>query len=493
VGSGWAGDAPADPGAPIAGVSAAEVEAFRAALAAVDGAGLGDRERVELVAELERAKGSLAAAQARVTHALRVSREEADARDVARSVGSEVALARRCPPSAGDRLVGMARALVTELPATLAALTAGVCSERHAQLVVQASAVLSAQDRAVLDARVGPLLGRLNPRQVEHAARRVAAELDAAAVVKRAHDAVRSRRVSVRPAPDGMAYLTVLGPMVEVVGAHAALHARAKAVAGGQCVDEPPDGRGVGAVAADTALALLSGRTDPGTVQPVEVHLVITDRALLGTGHPDRCVMEPARIPGHGPLPAPIARARLRGDDGTGPGPASGPTPPPATTTTAMTATVTTATASTLGSDLHERASVWLRRLYTSPDGRDLVAMDSHRRRFTGLPRRMLILRDDLCPTPWCGAPIVHADHIHPARDGGATSYTNGNGLCARCNHVKEAPGWTVTATDPLTHPPPSGPSRRQVVITTGTGVRHTATPPPLLGWGSDHDPDDAS
>ena len=108
--------------------------------------------------------------------------------------------------------------------------------------------------------------------------------------------AVKSRRVSVRPAPDGMAYLTVLGPLKDVVGAQAAVQARARGVVGGQCPEELPEGRGVGAVAADTALRLLSGRA-VGQPQPVEVHLVITDRALLGVGDPGRSVFEPARDP----------------------------------------------------------------------------------------------------------------------------------------------------------------------------------------------------
>ncbi len=300
----------------------------------------------------------------------------------------------------------------------MGALTAGVCSEAAVVQVVEASCVLTrAQDRAVLDGRVGPLLGRLGVRGAERAARAVAAELDAAAVVARMEAAVRSRRVTVRSAPDGMGYLSVLGPMVEVAGAHAALLARARSVVAGHHDDEPHAGRGVGAVAADTALAVLSGRA-VGQVQPVEVHLVMTDRALLGTGDPHRSVMEPARVPGHGALPAPLARWWLRDP---GPPAAHGPA----------------------GGDVdNDEATVWLRRLYTTPSGRDLVAMDSRRRTFTGLLRRMLVLRDDLCTTPWCGAAIAHADHAVPARDGGATNYTTGNGKCARCNHTKEAPGW---------------------------------------------------
>ena len=272
---------------------------------------LSDRERVDLVAELERVKGAASAAQARATDAVRCSRELVAPQDVGRSVGSVVALARRESPSLGDRFVGLARALVHEMPATMTALCAGVCGERVAVAVVQATATLSVADRAEVDARVGPLLGRLGVKAAGGAASRVAAELDAASVVARMEAAVRSRRVSVRPAPDGMAYLSVLGPLKEVVGAYAAVQARARAVVSGQCAEEGPAGRGVGAVAADTALQVLSGR-QVGQAQPVEVHLVVTDRALLGVGDPDRSVMEPARIPGHGSVPAPVARAWLR-------------------------------------------------------------------------------------------------------------------------------------------------------------------------------------
>ncbi len=299
-----------EPGAGADGAVSA-VATFRAWLAGVDAAGLSDRERVELVAELERVKGAASAAQARATDALRCSRETIAPQDARRSVGSVVALARRESPTLGDRFVGLSRALVHEMPRTMAALTEGGVSERVAVAVVAATATLSVEDRAEVDARLGPLLTRLGVKQAGAAAARVAAELDAASVVARMEAAVKSRRVTVRPAPDGMAYLTVLGPLKDVVGAHAAVQARARGVVGGQCPDEHPEGRGVGAVAADTALRLLSGRAT-GQLTPVEVHLVMTDRALLGTGDAKRSVFEPARIPGHGSVPAPVARAWLR-------------------------------------------------------------------------------------------------------------------------------------------------------------------------------------
>ncbi len=411
------------------------IAAFREWLASVDVGDLTEREQVELVGELERLKGASSATQARSTDSLRVSRERHRPQDAARSTGSEVAVARHCSPSLGDRFVGLARALVHELPATMAALARGDIGELHAVEVTRETATLSREDRGRVDAGIADALPRLSPRAAGRAARRVAAELDAASIVRRLEAAVSSRRVSVRPAPDGMAYLTVLAPLREVVGAHAALHRRARAVIGGQAPGEAADGRGTGAVMADTATRLLSG-LGAGEVQPVEVHLVMTDRALLGTGSPQASVMEPARIPGHGPVPAPVARAWVR-DAGA--------------------------------------ASVWLRRLYTTPDGRDLVAMDSRRRAFSGLLRRMLVLRDDTCATPWCDSAIVHADHTRPAREDGATSFVNGSGTCARCNLVKEAPGWHHT----VVHEAP-----RRLVVRTPTGTTHDSLAPPLLGWG---------
>ena len=131
-------------------------------LAAVDAGSLRDRERVELVAELERVKGAASAAQARATRLAAVSREVVAPRDVARSVGSEVALARRESPSLGDRFVGLTPGAGARDAGTMAALTDGVIGERHAVAVVQATVgLLTAQDRAEVDRGWVRVLGRL--------------------------------------------------------------------------------------------------------------------------------------------------------------------------------------------------------------------------------------------------------------------------------------------------------------------------------------------
>lgn len=79
------------------------------------------------------------------------------------------------------------------------------------------------------------------------------------------------------------------------------------------------------------------------------------------------------------------------------------------------------------------------------------------------------MLRDQVCRTPYCGAPIRHADHVADAARGGATSLANGQGLCEACNHTKQAAGWRSVAR-------PDG----TIEITTPSGFRYESRPPSL-------------
>ncbi|MDV3220198.1 HNH endonuclease signature motif containing protein, partial [Intrasporangium sp.] len=187
---------------------------------------------------------------------------------------------------------------------------------------------------------------------------------------------------------------------------------------------------------------------------PVEVQLVITDRALLAGDD------NPAHIPGYGPVPAGWARDLLTRSLHDEPDQPHAPNDP------------------TRRRQRH-RAKVWLRRLYTHPDTGTLVALDSRRRLFPPGLRRFLITRDGTCRTPWCDAPIRHADHVTAHQHGGPTTDTNGQGLCTRCNLVKEQPGWHTQVTDP--GPTTGSPRPHTITITTPTGHTHTTTAPPVL------------
>ena len=115
---------------------------------------------VRRIAELEHAKSAAAAGQARNTALLDAKRRAAEAANEipaakrGRGLASEIALARRDSPNRGARHLGFARALVHEMPHTLAGLEAGVLSEWRATLIVRESACLSVEHRRRLDAEL---------------------------------------------------------------------------------------------------------------------------------------------------------------------------------------------------------------------------------------------------------------------------------------------------------------------------------------------------
>lgn len=387
---------------------------------------------VDCIAELEHLKSVAAAGQARLTAALdqkRRAREAAEGVPAAkrgRGLAGEIALARHDSPNRGGRHLGFARALVYEMPHTLAALEAGALSEWRATLIVRESACLTVEDRGKLDARMcadqSELEGK-GDKSVAAAAKAIAYELDPQAVVDRAVRAERERTVTVRPAPDNMAYVTALLPMTQGVSVYAALK---------RAADTTFDDRGRGQVMADTLFERITGRPADAPV-PIVVDLVISDESLIGGDS------TPARVPGYGPIPAAIAR-RL---------------------------------ASRAIAD--ERSKATLRRLYRHPSSGALVAMESRARLFPKALAQFIAFRDDTCRTPYCDAPIRHTDHATPHVAGGPTDELNGVGKCEACNYAKEAPGWRVTTRrdDDGTH---------TSEVRTPTGARHRSKAPPLPG-----------
>jgi hypothetical protein len=390
-------------------------------LAALDGAGAPEAEQIEYVSLLEKVKGAAAAAQARVTDNLARSRSASEAeRGVpaparCQGLAAEVALARRTSPHRGARDLGLAKALVREMPRTLELLTRGEISEWRATLVARETAVLSVEHREQADAELAGELADLGDRQTAAKARAIGYRLDPGSAIRRARGARSDRYVSLRPAPDTMSYLTAFLPVEQGVACLAALHGDADAAHTGG------DARSRGQVMADTLVDRLTGRASASGID-VEVQVMITDSTLLTDDH------SPAQVIGYGPIHAALARDIVR-----------------------------------------EAPRAWLRRLYRRPEGGALVAMDSRRRAFDGELRKFLVLRDQVCRTPWCDAPIRHADHVIPAVDGGETSAENGQGLCEACNYAKEAAGWRAV-------PLPS--DRHEVLITTPTGHTYLSTAP---------------
>ena len=387
---------------------------------------------VEGIATLEKFKAAAAARQARLAVALDTARraDEAAAGLPAarrgRGVAAEVALARRDSPARGGRHLGFARALVNEMPHTLAALETGALSEWRATIAVRESACLDVEDRRRLDAELCSDVTRLDgmgDAAIAAAARAIAYRLDPHSVVDRAARAQEDRTVTIRPAPDTMTYVTALLPVAQGVSIYAALKREA---------DVCCDGRARGQVMADTLVERVTGRPAEQPV-PVAVNVVISDQALVGVGNPA------AVIAGYGPVPSALARKIIA------------------------------------DAVADQRSHATLRRLYATPATGALVALESRARVFPKGLADFIGVRDQRCRTPYCDAPIRHRDHAKPHRKGGTTSAVNGLGLCERCNYVKESDGWLVTSTtaENGTH---------TAEFTTPTGSRHRSTAPPMPG-----------
>jgi hypothetical protein len=126
-------------------------------------------------------------------------------------------------------------------------------------------------------------------------------------------------------------------------------------------------------------------------------------------------------------------------------------------------------------------AQVWFRRMLTTLDGNELIGLESRRRLFPKRLKRFLVLRDKTCRTPWCDAPIRHADHVVGASRDGPTNVANGQGLCLACNQVKEAHGWSAHVVDPGPQGLRGDVAPHRVRLRTPTGHSYDSTAPPVL------------
>ncbi|MGO4591530.1 HNH endonuclease [Paenarthrobacter sp. 2TAF44] len=444
---------------------------------------------IDQIRGLEEVKSAIAALQARAAVAFDLAqrREQAatgtPASERGQGVGAQIALARRESPNKGSRLLGLAKALVSEMPRTMAALETGHLNEWRATLLVKETACLSVEDRAAVDEELAPDTGTFDgagDKTIIDAARAAAYRRDPRSVTQRAAHAASERHVSLRPAPDTITILTALLPVAQGVAAYAALTRHADSARSGG------DTRTRGQVMADTLTERLTGT--PG-ISGVNVQLVMTDRTLFQGDS------EPARLQGYGIVPAEWARtliaggsnqtngapesvltggeSRINGQSGTS-GEAgvvrkAGVVGKAGTDNQAKSGQANSGTKRTDREDLR----VLLRRLYTAPSSGELLAMDSKARLFPPGMRRFIETRDDTCRTPYCDAPIRHIDHVLPWHNGGATSLSNGAGLCEACNHTKENPHWNVKTI--------LG-GRHELEVNTPTGHTYQSKAPPLPG-----------
>lgn len=400
-----------------------EIARFAARLRALE---VGDTEAETLarITALEELKATVASAQAEEAvafEALRIDRDRANRvpeRECGVRAGDEVGLAKKVSPGSGRKFLSTARTVVTGMPNTFKALSAGQISEDKARIMVEETAVLDDACRRRVDTRMKRSLGPAGLRSLRAEARALSAEMDAEAAAQRAAKAAANRRVSLTPIDDGMGRISAILPLPQAIAAFESLRGGAEAT----IAEGGAKGRGRPQVMADLFVERLSGQSEADAV-PTEIHLLVEAESLLSDG------MVPAWLPGFGPLPAKTAREFVAANE----------------------------------------AQMFINRIFTRPEDGQLVAMEARGREFTGRLRQMVVFRDDVCRTPWCDAPIRHADHAEPYGSGGQTSWENASGLCAACNYAKEHPGWLHEAT------------AEGLRVTTPSGRTYEATTPALV------------
>ena len=379
------------------------------------------RAAVERIKVMERLKCAAAAAQARAASDLDrlvhvEGREPSDA-----SLGSEIGLARHESPHRGRRCLDLGRVLVDDLPQTLAALERGDINERRAEIIADATRALDITARGQVDSELGGKLRDIGDGELRQLVQRLVCRIDGAGAAKRRERAQQERYVHARNLGDGTSEVRA-----RVADYHAAAIIAGLAVgAEEEVLVHGEDGRTRPQRMADLFVQRLTGILHSASM-PVDINLVMTAETLLGDDD------EPADIVGVGTVPAQVARNLV----------AASPV---------------------------ERTRI--RRLFKFADTDRLIAMESSSRSFRGLLAFFLRLRDQRCRMPYCNARIRHIDHVTAASEGGATSEINGQGLCERCNYVKEMPGWRHLALADETSP-------HAVTVVTPTGDIYSTLPP---------------
>jgi hypothetical protein len=351
---------------------------------------------------------------------------------VERSTRAEVACALRVTERQSATLLREAKVLCTDLPATMTALEAGEISYRHAASVVEDAEMFAPIHRATYETAV--LAGRLDitAARFAHRCRRIREHLDPDTIQDRAERAVRSRSVTVQPARDGMGWLMVYGPIMQVELAHTLLTGTAKDE---QDAGDPRTENQLRFDALIDAL-LRAGRpyglpdtADPSkSLRDVKVNVTVTVpvMSLLGQG------AEPAVIDGYGPIPLDVAMTLAAG------------------------------------------AVSW-RRVLTHPVSGVRLRYDRATYRPPAALRAWLADRDGTCRFPCCDRPatVCDADHDHDWAHGGCTDHDNLAHLCRKHHRLKHHTRWWARFEQEL------------LIWTSPTGGRYTTAPredraPPL-------------
>ena len=251
----------ADP--PSADRLVARLDEFLAELAGevADCTPVTDAVRIDRIARLEKLRAVTAALQLAETVRFGQSQTAAQLardmhpREIGTGIADQIGLACQLSAFQGGRRLGAARALWFDLPQTFAALTAGDLSERVAEAVVHETRHLEHDLRQRVDQEVITAgITEMGLWAATACVKKYAYEADRVGYVERGRTERKQRRVTLRPAPDTMSFLTGHLPVEQGVACLAALRLHTDAL------KAVGDARTRGQIMADTLVERITGQ-----------------------------------------------------------------------------------------------------------------------------------------------------------------------------------------------------------------------------------------
>lgn len=326
---------------------------------------------------------------------------------VERGIRLELAAALRITERAADAMIILAEGVVRRYPAVLESMRGARMTERHAEILV---AGLDEVEPDLREGLVGEAVALAETTAVgtfRRSLRRLIDDARAVTLAERHASAVQKRRLCVETAEDGMGWLMLYAPLVEVHAIHDRVTRMARVL-----VDREGDERTLDQARADVASDLLvEGRapSHPAEAGGVRARVVLTVPALALLSRDDRerdaAGHAPAVIDGVGPIP--LERARDLVGTATG-----------------------------------------MMRVLTHPETGVVVSVGRTRYRPPPELRALARWRSARCMAPGCAVPADRCDLDHHVawEDGGDTSLANLSPLCRGHHMVKHHGGWNIHA-----------------------------------------------
>ncbi|WP_127818030.1 HNH endonuclease signature motif containing protein [Microbacterium sp. CPCC 204701] len=324
---------------------------------------------------------------------------------IERGVRLELAAALRITEHAAGELLRRAEALVHRYPAVLASLGRAAMTERHAEILVSGLDEVEPDLRDDLLPRALELAESQQVGTFRRSLRKLIDYARSVTLAQRHEEALAKRRSVIEHVDDGMAWLHLYIPAVEV----RAIDGRAAAIAK-VIVAQEDETRTLDQARADVMCNLLiEGRTDlhPVEARGIRANVVVTVPALALLTEDDAARaaagVEPAVVEGLGPVPLERARELCGGADG------------------------------------------WMR-ILTHPETGAVLSVGRDLYRTPSSLRRIVAWRAERCMGPGCGMPASRCeiDHTVAWEHGGSTSLDNLAPLCRGHHRVKHHGGWQV-------------------------------------------------